>query len=267
MRQYLKPYLFSLLPILTTQGFALYNGNPSLPMMPEEGMFISKEKWFGVKVGYQFDDVYDRRLRMAHRHVDGQRRKVQEYESLSNQGVLTFNFNDRVEIFGTLGVMSFELSQRPFKDTKVSYHTETHFAWGVGGRAILAYWGDLQIGVNASYLHSDLPLSSVRINGESFGKKHAEAEFRQWQIGAGVSYRFHWFVPYVGLDYSDFRTKIEHLNALKFLFHRNHVVFKEVYPLGGFLGFGLSPDKGFNINFEARFINENAVSVSGDFKF
>jgi hypothetical protein len=253
--------------VCSLKAFALYNGNPSFPMMPEEGMFISNEVWFGIKIGDQFDWVYDRRLHMAHRHVDEQRKKVQEYESLSNQGVLTFNFNDRVEIFGSLGAMSFELSQRPFEDTKVSYHTHMHFAWGVGGRAILAYWGDLQVSINAGYLQSNLPLSSVEANGKSYEKKHTVAEFREWQIGAGLSYRYAWFIPYLGFDFSDFRMKIEDLSSLKFLFHRNHIVFKETYPFGIFLGFGLSPEKGFNINFEARFINENALSVSGDFKF
>ncbi|MGC1878729.1 MAG: hypothetical protein WA347_02785 [Rhabdochlamydiaceae bacterium] len=259
-------FLFFFL-IVSLNAFALYNGNPSLPMMPEEGTIISKEDWFGLKVGYQLDYVYDRRLRMEHRHVDEERRKVQEYNSLSNQGVVTLNFNDRVEIFGSLGAMQFELSQRPFEDTKVSYHTGSHFAWGVGGRAILAYWGDIQVSVNAAYLQSNPPLSSVEVNDNSYPKKGAEAEFREWQIGAGVSYRWDWFIPYLGFDYSDFRMKIEHLNSLKFLFHRNHVVFKEVYPIGIFLGFGLSPTRGFNINFEARFINENGVSFSGDLKF
>ncbi len=256
--------LFSLVPL---NAFALYNGNPSFPMMPEQGQFFSRENWFGVKIGYQFDDVYDRRLRMAHRHEDGQQREVQEYDSISNQGILTFNFNDRAEIFGTVGAMSFELSHRPFEDTKVSYHTQTHITWGVGGRAILAYWGNLQIGINAAYLYSNLPLSSVKVNGKSYEKNHAQAEFREWQVGAGVSYWFGWFVPYAGVGYSDFRTKFVDLKSLKFLFHRNHAVFKEVYPLGGFAGFGLSPDKGFNVNFEVRFINENAVSASADFKF
>jgi hypothetical protein len=257
-------FFFLILPL---KGFTLYNGNPSFPMMPEEGLFISKEDWFGIKMGYQFDDVYDRRLRMAHRHVEDQRKKVQKYASISNQGILTFNFNDRAEAFGSLGAMSFELSQRPFEDRKVSYHTQTHFAWGVGGRAILAYWGNLQIAVNAAYLQSNLPLSSVKVNAKSFAKRHLKAEFREWQVGAGFSYRLSWFIPYLGFDYSDFRTKIEHLNSLKVLFHRNHIIFKEIYPLGIFLGFGLSPDRGFNVNFEGRFINENAVSVSADFKF
>lgn len=260
----MRTFLFTIL--LFSQAHALYNGNPSFPMMPEQSLFFSREEWFGVKVGYQVDGVYDRRLRMVHRHAD-QRKRVQEYESISNQGVLTFNFNDRVELFGNAGVMSFDLDQRPFENAKVSYDSQTHFAWGVGGRAILAYWGDLQIAFAAAYLQSNLPFASVKVNGKSYSKNGAKAEFREWQVGAGVSYRFHWFVPYVGLDFSDFRMKIESLRSLNFLFDRNHVVFKEVYPLGLFLGFGLSPDKGINVNFEARFINENAVSASLDFKF
>jgi hypothetical protein len=257
--------LFSV--VLSIRGFALYNGNPSFPMMPEQGTFISREDWFGAKAGYQFDDVYDRRLCLAHRRVEGQSKKVQEYDSLSNQGVLTFNFNDRVEIFGTCGVFSFGLSQHPFEDTTVKYRAGTHLAWGVGGRAILAYWGDLQIGVNAAYLQSNLPLSSVKVNHEPYSTGHAQAQFREWQVGAGISYRSSWFIPYLGVDYSDFRTKIEHLNSLEFLFKNNHMVFKEEYPFGIFLGLGISPYKRFNINFECRFLNENAVSASGDFKF
>src|SRR3984957_1481348 len=154
--------------VLFLRGFALYNGNPSFPMMLEQGAFISPEDWFGVKVGYQFDDVYDRKLRLAHRHMDGESKKVPAYDSISNQGVLTFNFNDRVELFGTCGVFSFDLTQSPFEETRVRYRAGTHLAWGIGGRAILAYWGDLQIGVNAAYLQSNLPLSSVRVNHESY---------------------------------------------------------------------------------------------------
>lgn len=259
--------LIFLFLVLSLKAFALYNGNPSFPMMPETGMFIPREAWFGVKTGYQFDDVYDRCLQMAHRHAENQRKKVQEYDSLNNQGLLTLNFNDRAEVFGSLGEMSFELTQRLFKNTKISYRANSHLAWGVGGRAILAYWGNLQVGVDAAYLQSNLPLSSIKVNGSSYEKKDPGAEFRQWQIGAGLSYRFSWFVPYLGFDYSDFRMEINDLNSLKFLFHRNHIVFKEVYPFGIFLGFGLSAEKGLNINFEVRFINENAVSASGDFKF
>ena len=176
---------------------ALYNGNPSFPMMPEEGMFISKDKWFGVKAGYEFDCVYDRKLHMEGRGLEHSRREVQKYETVANYGTVTLNFNERVEFFSTLGAMSAKLSQSPYSDTKVTYHTDTHFTWGVGGRAILAYWGDLQFGVNAAYMQSNLPLSSLEVNGKSYPKRHITMDYREWQIGVGVSYRLRWFIPYI----------------------------------------------------------------------
>ena len=260
------PSLLSLL-LLPLHLVALYNGNPSLPMMPESGAFISKDYWIGVKAGYAFDYVYDRQLHMTGKTPDHSHRKVQKYNSVSNFGVVTLNFNDRVEAFGLLGSMSAELSQHLFENVKVSYDTQTHFAWGAGGRAILAYWGDLQFAINASYVRSDLPLSSLKVNGRSYAKKQAELDFQEWQVGIGASYRCRWFIPYLGVDYSDFRSRIEHLNTIKFLFPKKHVTFKETYPMGLFFGFGLSPARAFNVNVEARLINENAVSVSADFKF
>jgi hypothetical protein len=259
-------FLFSLL-LLPLKALALYNGNPSFPMMPETGLFISKDQWFGLKVGYEFDWVYDRRLRMEGQRLEHCSKKVQTYESFSNFGVITLNFNDRVEIFGTLGAMSNEISQRPFSETKISYHTDAQFTWGVGGRAILAYWGDLQVSVNAAYVKSDPSLSSLKVNGNRYSTRPTEIDFSQWQIGIGASYRINWFIPYIGVDHSDFRMRIEHLDVIKFLIPSKHVTFKDSYPIGVFLGFGLSPHRAFNFNIEARFINENAVSLSADFKF
>lgn len=259
-------FLFSLV-FLPMGVYALYNGNPSFPMMPEEGMFISKDRWLGVKAGYEFDRVYDRKLHKEGRGPEHSRKKVQKYESLSNFGVATLTFNERVEIFSTLGAMSCKISQTPYSNTRVTYHTDTHFAWGVGGRAILAYWGEFQFAVNAAYMQADLGLSSLEVNGKSYPKRHVEMDYREWQIGVGISYRLRWFVPYIGVDYSDFRCRVEHLNALKFLFPKKHVTFKETYATGLFMGFGLSPDRVFNLNLEVRVINENAVSLSADIKF
>jgi hypothetical protein len=247
--------------------WAMDNGNPSFPMMPEEGMFISKEKWFSFKTGYEFDRVFDRKLHMVGQGLKHSREKVQKYDSLSNLGVLTLTFNERVELFTKLGAMSCKLSQTPYSDTRVSYHTNTDFVWGVGGRAILAYWGELQLGIDAAYMQSDLSLSRIEVNGKSYPKRKAEMDYREWQIGLGVSYRLHWFIPYFGVDYSDQRSRIEHLNSLKFLFPEGHVTFKESYGTGLFMGFGLAPDRVFNLNVEVRVINENAVSVSADLKF
>lgn len=264
----MRRFLF-LLPFVlwSTGAFGLYNGNPSLPMMPETGAFISREAWFGVKIGYELDYVYDRKLRMQGQHLEHSSKKVHTFNSLRNFGVLTLNFSDRVEIFSTLGVMSCDLSHTPFSDTKISYKTDSAFAWGVGGRAILAYWGDIQVSVNAAYLQSTPSLSSLRVGSSTYSTHGTEFDYTEWQIGMGVSYRFSWFIPYIGADFSNFRTRIEDLDSIRATLPSRHATFKDVYPCGIFLGFGLSPNRAFSVNFEARFINENAVSVTADFKF
>ncbi len=246
---------------------ALYNGNPSFPMMPERGAFISKNAWLGVKTGYEFDDVYDRKLKLVGQGNPSARKHVQESEYRSQFGVLTLNFADRVEVFTTLGVLSLSVKHRPFKNTQVSYHTDSEFAWGVGGRVLLVYWGDVQLGVNASYVASDLSLHSLKVNGKSYSRKGAEVDFREWQVGIGVSYRWRWIAPYLGVDYSDYRSRFEYLDSMRSIFPSRHVTFKDCYPMGLYLGFGLFPERAINFNVEARLINENAFSVSSDFRF
>lgn len=259
-------FLLSLL-LLPLKVLALYNGNPSAPMMPEVGIFIPQEVWFGVKTGYAFDRVYDRKLHMSGQHLQHCNKRVQKYESLSNFGVLTLNFYDRVEIFGDVGVTSFDLWHHPFPESKVSYHTGSRFTWGVGGRAIIAYWGNLQFALNAEYFRSNPPLSSLEVNGKAYPARHSELHFTEWQVGAGFSYRVDWFIPYIGVDFANFRIHIDHLDAIEFLIPSGHVTFKENYPAGLFLGFGMAPHRAFSMNVELRFFNENAVSVSADIKF
>ena len=120
---------------------------------------------------------------------------MREYSSIANYGVGTLNFNDRVEVFFPLGALSSELNQYPHPGTTVSFHTDVHFAWGAGGRALLAYWGNVQFTVNAAYLQSNSPLSSLKVDGKSYRKKGSKSKYREWQVGAGVSYRLYWFIP------------------------------------------------------------------------
>ena len=265
MRHAIHLFFFLILPL---HLFALYSGNPSLPMMPEQGMFISKNYWLGLKVGYEFDYDFNRHLHMVGQgHSLKTKRTVDHYRSLVNFGVITLNFNDRVEIFGDLGSMKTSLSHRPFPHTKITYHTHHDFAWGVGGRVLLAYWGDLQFGVNAAYASSNMDLSSIKVNGKHYSPKHANFDYREWQIGIAISYLFDWFIPYIGADFSDFRGKFEDLKSIEAIFPTKHATFKESNRYGPYLGFGFSPYKAIAFNFEARFVTETAVTASAVLKF
>ncbi len=253
---------FLLLPFAL---FALYNGNPSLPMMPEIGVFISRDSSFGLKLGYEFDWVYDCDLHLDLQHLP--KKQTRSYHSLTQFGVVTLNFNDRVELFGTMGALSCQWDHRINSADRIAYESQLSCAWGIGGRAILAYWGDLQLGVNASYAQSNPALSSLKVNGQGYDHKGAKIDLNPWQVGSGLSYRLGWLTPYIGLDYIHLVLEVEDLDSLGFLIPQKKTLFKIENPIGLFGGIGIGPLRGFSLNMEARFINENGCSVSADFKF
>src|SRR5579862_7597158 len=57
---------------------ALYNGNPSAPLLPERGMWSSERGWLGVKAGYQFNDQYDRKLHLVGQGISHLKKKVEK---------------------------------------------------------------------------------------------------------------------------------------------------------------------------------------------
>ncbi len=108
----MRRLFFGLLCTLPQALFALYNGNPSAPMMPEVGALIPQDDWFGVKIGYLCDYVYDQSLRSDRSGTRDSHKKTQSYHRLGQSGSIVANFNDRVEIFANLGVMSCHITQR-----------------------------------------------------------------------------------------------------------------------------------------------------------
>jgi hypothetical protein len=131
----------------------------------------------------------------------------------------------------------------------------------------LAYWGNLQLSLQASWLQAYPRLSSLEVNGKSYSTRHSNVDFSTWQVGIGTSYQVKWFIPYVGVDYCNFRERFSHLDSLKEILPSKHTTFKDVYPLGIYLGFGLTANRAFAMNAEVRFINENAFTLSADLKF
>lgn len=247
-------------------AYALYNGNPSFPMMPEQGLFISKEGWVTVKAGYEWDDLFDRKLTVKE-HRPYLKRRVKEYETMGNFGVVTLGCNDRVEIYGTFGSVKADIHYHPYSEVRLKFETPHHFAWTVGGRAILAYWGDTQLGVDAKYFTFDPQISRLELNGRSINPEGAHYDYQEWQVGLGVSHRVKLFTPYIGLKYSNVRARFHHLKAISWVFPAQHLTMKNKFPIGLFLGCGFSLERALNINFEARVFDETAVTLSTDLRF
>ncbi len=234
-------------------AYALYNANPSSPMMPEQGLFFS-HAWLSLKGGYTFDDVFDRKLKMQNPPDDDVKRDIKKYLFRAQFGVVTIDFGDRMEIYGGLGNMWTKFSQKEFADTTLTLRTQTRFAWTIGGRLLLAYWKDLQFGLNASCLRYSAPLESSPEDGHM--------RYSEWQVGAGLSYHFWWLYPYIGIKFANAWAHYFDLDPL----HESFKL-KNRKECGLVLGCGLAAEKALAVNVEGRFFDETAFTISADIKF
>ncbi|MGE5196192.1 MAG: hypothetical protein ACM3JI_02550 [Anaerolineae bacterium] len=240
---------------------ALYFGNPAEPQMIEEGFFLSKENFASVKASYQGDFIFDRKLR-AH---DGARGRIDNFKALMQQGVLILNFQDRYEVYGSLGAMHVELSHRPhFDGRRRQYESNDHLTWGVGGKVIIFQWNNTLLGADAKFQYANPHMKWNAVNGEAF-TTGSELTYKEFQGGLAVSHHVDIFTPYFALKYSEVRAKMRHIrsNTLP----RHHFKMRSRDYVGIALGCSLSTGKLFDLNVEVTLIDEQALTLAGDIKF
>lgn len=253
--------------LLLTPLLGLYNGNPSAPDMPEEGIWISNDDWWGIKLGYEWDKVFEKRSKVKERQ-SSVRDRFDTYTSVTNQGVLTFNMSDRVELYGKLGVMKLGLGQCPIDGVQLAYQTDNQFLWTIGGRLILVYWDELVMGVSALYSGSFMRIDQILENGASRDASGARFKYNEWQVGIGFSREVGPFIPYIGLAYSSMHSNLYNIPAdPNFAFRIADEELENREPFVLFIGIGLTNGKKVSLNLESRMIGEKAITLSGDIRF
>ena len=253
------PIIVFIFILLVSPIYALYNGNPSDPELPEEGHLISKESWLAFKIGYEGDFVFNRKLEYTH-SSHAHKKNVSNFEINSQLGTLAFTFNDRVDVYGVLGASQFTSSSHPKDHKHLKYKTHEHLSFGGGLKAIAFYWGNTELGIDAKYFDCRAPLESAEVNGSSVSH-HSTLHYQEWQVGVAVSHRIRFFVPYLGLAYANVLTRGKSVD------HLVHLNMQSSSNVGAFVGCGLSPFKTFAMNVEVRMFDENALFVSGVLRF
>ncbi len=272
-------FISALLASFPLQG--LYQGNPSLPEIIDEGFFLPKDLFMGIKVGYQRDQVFNRNLktnRTGSHHVS-------KVEQLYNQGVLTLNFVDRVEVYGSAGAMTIEISDRQYANdgiTKQPYQVEVHsknqFTCGAGIRADIIDWCNTTLGANASFQYADPHTKWNSLQGATV-KTFSKIRWTEWQVGVALSYHIDIFTPYIGGNYSKVNARVRKTSNRAFFL----TVPEEFLPIFSFvppgfkmqsrnhfglaLGCDLSNGKLFDLGVEVRLISEDAITLKADIKF
>jgi len=250
--------LFASLPL-----FGLYNGNPALPEIIDEGFFFCKENWIAVKAGYERDWVFDRGMKA----VSKVSRRIDRFKSLSDQGVLILNIINRIEIYGSVGAMRIEAYHSPRPLLRNKYETQNQLTWGVGGRGLIYQWGQTMLSVDLKYQHAHPTIKWITQNGAPIPlRTNARISYHEWQIGLGVAHQIDIFSPYIVLKYSNAQARFKNLPRM-LLGNTTHFRTKNRRKFGLALGCSLSNSSRFSMSIEGRLIDEQALTLAGTIKF
>lgn len=254
--------LIVLLFCLSLSVEALYLGNPAGPGVVDKGLFSSEEALVLFQTGYQFDYVFDRKLKSA----GCARARIDQFQFRMNQGVITASLADRVSVYGSVGAMQSFFSHRPSSDgMRREYQTGDNTTWGGGGRIVVYESSKLSLGFEGGYQWAQLPLRWDALDGKSFTTR-SSLHYQEWQVGFGVGGQIDFLNPYGAVKYSfvkgkvtDIRSDLQ-LSCTSFqMRNRDHVglVFGCTFTTGNY----------FDLTIESRFLDEMALSLVANMSF
>jgi len=240
---------------------ALYNGNPSFPNMPEQGLFSPQEQAWGIKLGFEGDGIFEKQV-MIKPKKECKRDRFDAFQARRNVGVVTLNIIDRFEIYSSFGAFSCDLLFRPTSTLKFEYESESDFIWSVGARIILIYWAKVVMGVDVKYAAANLSFHKVLLNGAPFSCDKGGLDYREAQVGVSFSREIGMFNPYLGLAYAEQWSCFHGVP-----YPTSSETLENQQPFILFFGAGFTSGEYLNLNIESRLIGEKGLTVSADLRF
>ncbi len=241
-------------------------GNTAAPSIIEQGLFTSCNDFINLRLGYEGDFVADARLEQ----VEGGHERVDCYRQGTNAGTVTINILDRMDLYGLFGSSKTRANWRfmnPASEiVRIVADTRWDFLWAVGSRAILFQWSQASLGCGGRYSHASYTLSKLTSDGVHAPIAGAQFQWTEWQVNLDISYKIHYFTPYIGVKYSRPQTDLSHF-SVPISPDGNSNQFLARDPVGVYLGCGLSTGKYVMLNIEGRLVDEEAITVSGDIRF
>lgn len=242
-------------------------GNTAVPDLIAQGLFTSCKQALNFRCGYEGDFIADGRMEQTGRRHG----RVDSYRQDANSGTIVFNMQDRMDLYGVFGTSKTRADWRFINQAgsvvRIEAETTNNFLWAASARVILVEWGNTSLGCGGRYSRCQYLLSSITFNGITASTGGAQLYWREWQIDSGVSYKMHFFTPYIGVKYSSALSCLDNFSVPISASGTGSNTFKNRNSIGLYMGCGLSTGKWIMLNIEGRLIDEEAVTFSGDMKF
>ena len=261
----MKKIIFSL--ILSTCLFAAPVGNPAAPHVLCKGLLIPQKCWANIRLGYEGNFVFDGEMKQTKNSSS----ELDKYTQATHAGSATITLLERMDMYGVFGssriCAKWRFNTLSDEVRNAEMETKHAFLWAVGGRAILYSWGNWDLGLGGRYSASHNHISWLTIDGSNVSTKGSRSRWRKWQVNTGLSYHIDLFTPYIGAYYINARHNLKNLDEPIANKGSRNNLFENRVPIGMYLGCSLSNGSYFMLNVEGRVIAEEALTVSGDFRF
>jgi hypothetical protein len=239
-------------------------GNTAAPGLIEKGFFSTVESSF--RIGYEGDFVADGRMEQ----VDQGNGRVDTYKQYTNSGTFTLNFMNRLDLYAVFGSSKTKADWRIQNETsihRIKMKTDKNFLWAAGARAILFEWMKTYLGCGGRFSSTTDKPVWLTSDGVSIPVEGTHFHWEQWQVNLDICYRISFFTPYIGVKYSSEKAHLGTFNTSISDSGSGSDSFKNRDPVGLYLGCALSNGHYFMANLEGRLIDEEAITLSADFRF
>lgn len=175
---------------------------------------------------------------------------------------------EKIDIYALMGTVDFKVEN--WTVNNYDLEADITVAWGTGAKLLLYETGEygdgvLRVTVDGNYRQYEPGIEKVKKNEATLsGIAAKELKYREWQTSLGFSYTLDSFTPYIGVKYSDVECKLK--------INDGGTVYKDTANSKNVIGIligvdYLSAENIFVLNFEGRFIDETALSVSVKMNF
>ena len=249
--------------------------SPNAAAVHTDGVFFCDDcSGYSLRAGFRGDYVFDRKLSST-ANVTSDRTSI-----MSNEGVLTLNFWDRLDIYGLVGASSVEIYDNFYNDNFSqemirSATSGSSTIWGVGARATILEYNFGCCGT--SYLGADVNYQSIGSSKSSSPTLNGTPVtlpvygwYKETQISLQIGHRIAMLTPYIAAKWSNANaTSYADTSAYPgspIPSHQDN--FRNTGNHWGYAVGVLLIDAGrMSVTAEARFIDEKAMTIMGEFRF
>jgi hypothetical protein len=172
-----------------SNAHAMLVGNPAQPGLQTCGAFFKSPPWVSFRVGYLDDWVYQEKL-----HPAGNTSTPTSMQLSTYAGILTLNFQNRIDLYGIIGSSRLQLDQEIF--------TKRALGWGVGGKLIIFEHGNFFLGTDWKYFQTNQKPRFFVMDGLPYNiVSNCRLQYHEIQAAVGIAYRISVCAPYINATY------------------------------------------------------------------